>query len=244
METRSAKRRKLRNPNHENNTCHEDRITDLPDVVLHHILNLLPIKCIVKTSILSKRWRSLWYTFPDLDFTSLDPYGTKLRDYVTLSNIGSVIANILSLRDKFLNSDVRILRFGAFMSFSGLHALARNAVRLGVQELDISVATEDIFNFPRCLITHDSLRVLKVKSTPGFRLPPSTIMRSGFQTLRELSLFQVKQDQQSSLLDMFTDSSFPQLRKLCFDSCLDLKHLRKIVVCYKDWKFCLQNWRH
>ncbi|PWA83718.1 F-box domain, cyclin-like protein [Artemisia annua] len=226
METRSAKRRKLRNHNHESNTCQEDRITDLPDAVLHHILTLLPIKYIVKTSILSKRWRSLWYTFPDLDFTSLIPYGTKLTEYVTLSNIASVITNILSLRDKFLNSDVRILRFGAYLSFSGLHALARNAVRLGVLELDISVATEDIFNFPRSLITHDSLRVLKVKSTPGFRLPPSKIMRSGFQTLRELSLFQVKQDKQSSLLDMFTDSSFPQLRKLCFDSCLDLKHLR------------------
>ncbi|KAI3728814.1 hypothetical protein L6452_17458 [Arctium lappa] len=225
METRSAKRRKLRNPEHpsENNTG-EDRITDLPNAVIHHILFLLPIKSIVQTSVLSKRWRTLWYTFPDLDFTTVIPSGTALTKFVYLKNLGNVITQILSLRHKL--SNVRILRFCACMTFSGLHALIRTAVRLRVQELDIRVATNDTFNFPRSIIRSDCLRVLKVKSCPGFRLPPSRIMRSGFRTLQTLSLSFVHLDNQSYLLDMFTDSSFPQLRKLNLDSCFNLKHLR------------------
>ncbi|KAL4569791.1 hypothetical protein LXL04_025434 [Taraxacum kok-saghyz] len=229
METRSAKRRKmLCSPEHssENNTG-EDRITDLPNAVLHHILRLLPIKSIVQTTILSKRWNALWHTFPDLDFTTIFPSGTPLTKFLSLNkkkNIGNVITKILSFREKL--SDVRILRFYACMSFSGLHALIRSAVRVQVQELDITIATNDTFNFPRSIITSDNLRVLKVKSYPGLRLPPSRIMQSGFQKLRTLLLSFVYLDNQSSLMDLFTDCSFPQLTKLYLDSCFNLEQLR------------------
>ncbi|CAH1414465.1 unnamed protein product [Lactuca virosa] len=238
METRSAKRRKLRSHEHSwGNNTGEDRITDLPDAVLHHIFRLLPIKSIVQTSILSKRWRTLWYTFPDLDFTTIIPSGSALTKFVYWNNLGNVITQVLSLRDKL--SDVRILRFYACMSFSGLHALIRSAIRLHVQELDIRVATNDTFNFPRSIITSDCLRVLKVKSYPGFRLPPSRIMTAGFQKLRTLSLSFVYLDNQSSLLDLFTDCAFPQLTKLHLDSCLNLKHLR--VGCHLLEELVLEN---
>nr|XP_043639774.1 putative F-box/FBD/LRR-repeat protein At4g03220 [Erigeron canadensis] len=233
METRSAKRQKLRDLNNswfQNNNTGQDRISDLPDAVIHHILILLPLKSVVQTSILSKRWLDLWYTFPDLDFTTIIYNNNNVtsplskRDDRLIKNLGNVITNILSLRDKL--SDVRLLRFKASMSFSGLHALIRNAVRLRVQELDIKIDTNDIFNFPRSITTHDGLRVLKVKADPGFRLPPSRSMRFGFPTLQILSLSDVCLEKQPTLLDMFTDCVFPQLKKLHLDSFHRLEQLR------------------
>ncbi|KAJ1411137.1 Leucine-rich repeat domain superfamily [Sesbania bispinosa] len=46
-----------------------DRISHLPDHVIHRILSRLRnVKDIVRTSILSKRWRALWYSFSILIF--------------------------------------------------------------------------------------------------------------------------------------------------------------------------------
>ncbi|KAF8011794.1 hypothetical protein BT93_I0054 [Corymbia citriodora subsp. variegata] len=39
-----------------------DLISDLPDDVIHRIFSFLPLEDVVKTSVLSKRWRSTWTT--------------------------------------------------------------------------------------------------------------------------------------------------------------------------------------
>ncbi|XP_077243392.1 FBD-associated F-box protein At5g56370-like [Tasmannia lanceolata] len=45
-----------------------DKISGLPDTILHNILSLLPTKYAIQTSILSKRWRYLWASIHCLDF--------------------------------------------------------------------------------------------------------------------------------------------------------------------------------
>lgn len=234
METRSAKRKKVllfAENNEDDTTPGIDRITDLPDPILHHILFFLPIKSIAQTSLLSKRWRSLWSSFPDLDFTTISPFAitsttNKLntkRSKLSLSM--DFITHVLALRDK--HSDLRSLRFRARLSFSQLNGLIRSAIRQNVQELDAEVATGDYFNFPRGVISSECLRVLKLKSKyPGFRLLPSSVMTSGFPSLHTLSLSLVILYEQSSLLDLFTESSFPRLKRLNLGSCIGMEHLR------------------
>ncbi|XP_061367554.1 FBD-associated F-box protein At4g10400-like [Gastrolobium bilobum] len=52
----------------EENDVVRDRISDLPDAVLCHILSFLTIKICVTTSVLSRRWRHIWKDIQVLDF--------------------------------------------------------------------------------------------------------------------------------------------------------------------------------
>ncbi|XP_021763008.1 putative F-box/LRR-repeat protein At4g13960 [Chenopodium quinoa] len=44
-----------------------DRISELPDFILHHILSYLSTKEAAQTGVISKRWQYVWETFPILD---------------------------------------------------------------------------------------------------------------------------------------------------------------------------------
>ncbi|GAU27396.1 hypothetical protein TSUD_356310 [Trifolium subterraneum] len=44
----------------------EDRLSNLPKIILHNILSRLPEKDAARTSVLSKAWLEIWYTFPNL----------------------------------------------------------------------------------------------------------------------------------------------------------------------------------
>jgi hypothetical protein len=50
-----------------------DRISNLPDELIHHILSFLPSSQIALTSLLSKRWNRLWLTMPKADVISALP---------------------------------------------------------------------------------------------------------------------------------------------------------------------------
>lgn len=56
---------------------HVDKISDLPEDLLVHILSLLPAKNIVATSGVSKRWKSLWKKVHKLSFNDRIYYDGK-----------------------------------------------------------------------------------------------------------------------------------------------------------------------
>lgn len=46
----------------------DDRLSELPDSLIFHIIWFVPMVDVVKTSVLSKRWRNLWTSAPFLNF--------------------------------------------------------------------------------------------------------------------------------------------------------------------------------
>jgi hypothetical protein len=49
-----------------------DRLSDLPDDLLHNIMSFLPAPQLVQTSVLSRRWRDLWRSTPCINIDQRD----------------------------------------------------------------------------------------------------------------------------------------------------------------------------
>ena len=45
-----------------------DRISSLPEDIIHHVMSFLSTVEVTQTSVLSKRFNSIWSTFPVIDF--------------------------------------------------------------------------------------------------------------------------------------------------------------------------------
>ncbi|CAI0413383.1 unnamed protein product [Linum tenue] len=55
----------------EEDTSSADRLSHLPEPILHHILSFLDTKSVVQTSVLSRAWNRLWKHVPVLDLRRL-----------------------------------------------------------------------------------------------------------------------------------------------------------------------------
>lgn len=60
-----------------------DRISALPESVLHHILSFLSFKEVAQTCLLSKRWKQVWRTFPDVEVGGMDTNPRKSKEILT-----------------------------------------------------------------------------------------------------------------------------------------------------------------
>ncbi|KAK9152175.1 hypothetical protein Syun_010484 [Stephania yunnanensis] len=127
-----------------------DRISDLPDSILHHIFSFLNIGHAVHASILSKRWRNFWKSLSYLDF--IDDHRPNV-DFVDRVN------KVLILREK-----LDVLRFRVD---SEDRAVARHiyswilaAIQSNVREIYLNVVAR--CKLPGYLFSCKTLTVLKV----------------------------------------------------------------------------------
>ncbi|OMO63149.1 hypothetical protein CCACVL1_22458 [Corchorus capsularis] len=104
-----------------------DRLSDLPDCLIHNILVLLDIKTAIQTCVLSKRWNNLWTSLPQLHFDS--------RSFNKLTPFKKFVLNVLSrCKDNGLFS---LRFFQASMDRSFIHRVLRYAASHGVQEVTL-----------------------------------------------------------------------------------------------------------
>ncbi|KAG5525000.1 hypothetical protein RHGRI_031623 [Rhododendron griersonianum] len=147
-----------------------DRISALPDAILHQILSDADVQTAVQTSVLAKRWRYVWTSLPNLELDHKDfftrreedrglPLDTKLRRFTHF------VDGVLSRRD---NSDLCALTLVCPCDKVDPSIIIEKclcyAVRHNVQRLYLWVTKGgERFEFPSCLINCVSLQVLKLK---------------------------------------------------------------------------------
>ncbi|XP_026458812.1 F-box/FBD/LRR-repeat protein At5g53840-like [Papaver somniferum] len=154
------------------NTNDEDKISKLPDFLIHHILSFVDIQDAVQTCILSKRWGNIWTSLPFLTFdrSVLDEFGyPRFLDFVDY---------VSSLRDNRCFDIRRFHLLGLYGTYKCdfIDRLRRWIIvvaRSNVEDIDVQF-TGDVsddnkdFQVPSCVSTCKSLTKLELKlSTHG-----------------------------------------------------------------------------
>ena len=189
-----------------------DRISNLPDAVLCHIISFLPTKFAVGTSVLSKRWRYLWASIPNLDFDDdllLDrdkPIGDSERSICFKNFVDKVLLHgSISCIRKFR------LKCSDHELDSAVNSWICTALERNVQELDLYFDTEYPIELPPKFFFCKTLVVLKL-SFSIFLDIPSLIW---FPSLKVLHLRSVEFSTDDSAQKLL--SSCPVLEELVIE---------------------------
>ncbi|KAJ7981722.1 putative F-box/RNI/FBD-like domains-containing protein [Quillaja saponaria] len=204
----------------EGNITAIDRLSDLPDSVLCHILSFLPTRLSVATSILSTRWRLLWTLVPNLE---LD------QDLDKSSSFVDVVSRVLILHKAQSIRRCRLICSEYYCKPTHVNTWVSAAVGLNVEELDISyrrslLVDAGFIGFPSSLFTCKTLVVLKLDSSMPFRVPLCVQL----PLLNILHLIRVEFVYDNSLQRFL--SGCPALEDLDVDRNVDVNYTCKINV--------------
>ncbi|GMP79309.1 hypothetical protein CsSME_00034908 [Camellia sinensis var. sinensis] len=137
----------------------EDRISTLPDPILHEILSSMDLKYAIQTCALSKRWRYLWTSLPNLHF-DVDLFPLP-NDSKRLHQFPHFVNQVFSQRDT--NSNLCNFYFSphacdhpSFIENSLSYAISHNVQQLHVAAFSYPSA----YQLPLCLINSVSLKSL------------------------------------------------------------------------------------
>lgn len=181
-----------------------DRLSDLPDSLIIHILSFLGVKEAAITSVLSKRWKCLWAELPRLEFWGNEER-EKAEDFV------SFVSRTLEIRkadylEKFL---VRFINYDKCF-VSDVDAWVEFSVKNGVKEVNLILYSYDYYKLPQIMLSCKSLKDLHLS---GVMVSESTIK---WQSLTRLSLDDVILNQ--SLIDEILSSCLV-LNRLELEEC-------------------------
>ncbi|XP_028802117.1 F-box/LRR-repeat protein 13-like [Neltuma alba] len=172
-----------------------DRISNLPDSLLQHILSLLNTKEAISTSILSKRWTSLWIGLPTLDLDAKSfchrRFGSFERfvDKVLISNNDSTTIKLLRLNcvDYYYLDDRKI--DGWFKA----------AINRKVEQIELSVPYLFQISVPSNIFVCSAIRVLKLH---GVRI--DTPLLVNLPSLKVLHLERVRFEDYKCVVKIFS----------------------------------------
>ncbi|XP_074369138.1 putative F-box/LRR-repeat protein At3g58880 [Apium graveolens] len=140
-----------------------DRLSSLPDDILHQILSFLGTRQAVQTSVLSKRWRHVWTTTSSLTFDWYD----QLFPY-THSGIIKFMEHVLSNRNH--ETPVSCFKLFAVYPFppSFLRRLIRYPIDHNIVEVDIDLEFHRYQPFNLSTFSSNTTQRLKLRAPLDF----------------------------------------------------------------------------
>ncbi|EXB80392.1 F-box/LRR-repeat protein 13 [Morus notabilis] len=206
----------------EESHCAEvDRISKLSDSIIHHILAFLPAVDVVRMSLLSKRWRRMWYSVPTLNFCDL-----IVPWHCHKARFNKFVDNCLKYREIGMRyiADSTITRLELVILYDGDNAnldkwLNFVVVKNKVEELDLFIRPiyghRGRYCVPKAVLNAQSLTLLKLD---GLKVKSPLLV--SLPCLKLLSLREVSGLNDHSLEDLVANC--PSLEKLVVSYCGDL----------------------
>ncbi|KAI3877777.1 hypothetical protein MKX03_019217 [Papaver bracteatum] len=225
-----------------------DRISDLPDCLIQHILSFLPTECAVSTTVLSKRWNNLWIHVPILDFNHSNEEDSDEEDSDEKEAIWEAKANMfMDFVDSVLNHRkmLTIQKFcltcdNAYFDDIRVKEWISAALKCKVEEMHLSV-TWPYAMFPIGLFTSESLIKLHIYFLWNEQEYCTLDLQQPiyFPRLKILQLSSVIFEDEILVAQLF--SNCPLLEDLCLIDCIweDVYHINISAPSLKS--FTLDN---
>ncbi|GLU15920.1 hypothetical protein SLE2022_323730 [Rubroshorea leprosula] len=136
-----------------------DRISELPECIIHRIMSHLPPDEVVRTCVLSKAWYNFKASFPVLNFNE-KPFLDK-----SLGNFTQVVYNSL-LQFRRYNLPLHSFSVCLYQSsnYPDLDSWIRSALENGLQKLNVYSLSVDDYFLPEPVFLSKTLSILNVES--------------------------------------------------------------------------------
>ncbi|KAF9597797.1 hypothetical protein IFM89_021882 [Coptis chinensis] len=218
---RSNKRTKTKS-----NNDGRDRISALPDPLLHHILSFMDMKEVMGTNSLSRRWRYLWKYIPILSFSHILWYVKhKMRSGDSEKRMFmDFVKQVLLLRD--ISSTIKILSFhcSRYCKTDQVDDWMRVAVTRHVEEVILNY-DPGMYTVLPGFIFNSAISVFKLSSFPHALQVPNSICLA--PKLKTLELESVRLPEGNSICEVVF--SCPMLENLSIIYC-DHSHIYMLNI--------------
>ncbi|KAI9184796.1 hypothetical protein LWI28_001128 [Acer negundo] len=190
-----------------------DRLSSLPEHIIHHIFSFLDTIDTVKASAVTRKWRYFFVSMPHLNFESYrdSKYKIKFNNFVNW---------VLMSQNQFF--DIQRFRISnlCLNENYAFYRLMDTITEFNLQELDLKILCNEAIKFPRCILNCRSLVSLKLSfdhyslgTFPGLK----NCIFPGFIRLKSLELCFVMFMDSLSLANFV--SSCPYLENLNVHEC-------------------------
>ncbi|KAL5718454.1 hypothetical protein ACHQM5_011355 [Ranunculus cassubicifolius] len=198
-----------------------DRISTLPDTILHQILSFIDTKQVVRSSIISRRWKTLWKAVPTLNFYS--PVSNRRRSQKNArnkTNFVRFVDRVLLLRDEDATIEKLSLSTSTLSDLEDWMVIAK---RKHVQELHLDYKPRADSELTKFLFSLD-IEVLKISTAGHVQIPRYMRVAPHLRTI-ELSSTRLPYGKTNRDLNL----KCPSLENLTIRHC-DHRHLRVLEI--------------